>query len=56
MELAEENCHAESVAGYKGSSARTQIVSEPVTVNCSLIIFSGKWQNLNCVADAEYGE
>jgi len=29
MELAEGNRHAESVAGSKGSSARTQIVSEP---------------------------
>ncbi len=32
MELAEGNCHAESVAGSKGSSARTQIVSEPATL------------------------
>jgi hypothetical protein len=32
MKLAEENCHAESVTGSKGSSARTQVVSEPVTV------------------------
>jgi len=32
MKLSEENCHAESVAGYNGSSARTQIVSKPATV------------------------
>jgi len=32
MELAEENYHAEVVAGSKWSSARTQIVSEPATV------------------------
>ena len=42
MELREKNCHAdlsavalaevESVAGSKGSGARTQIVSEPATM------------------------
>jgi hypothetical protein len=39
MELAEPRsfferagCHPVSVAGYKGSSARTQVVSEPATI------------------------
>lgn len=42
MKLAEGNCHADlpaealaqarSVAGSKGSSARTQVVSEPATI------------------------
>ncbi|MEW6685402.1 MAG: hypothetical protein AB1393_04260 [Candidatus Edwardsbacteria bacterium] len=35
MELAEGNCHAESVAGSKGSSARTQVVSAPATITLS---------------------
>jgi hypothetical protein len=32
MELAGGNCHARSVAGDKGSSVRTQIVSEPAII------------------------
>jgi len=35
MKLAEGNCYAESVAGSKGSSARTQIVSKPATTTLS---------------------
>ena len=32
MRLGEENCHAESMAGSKGSSARRQIVSDSATI------------------------
>ena len=34
MELAEENCHAESVAGLKGSSASPTKLGKPATIPC----------------------